>query len=506
MTAYALAWLLPLFTGSGLWCLVTGAVRTRTDLAAAAGGGWLGGVMLAAALARVFAATDTRHAFAHAAPWLFAIGGVAWLLVWRRSRRGVIGSPSAHGNRWWRRWPSVDVTTGERDWTHWLWWALLALIAFRLYGLAAEALLRPVFPWDAWSAWMIKAKAWFLLGHVEPYVSAADWHAAPQAATRTLGSWNYPELLAWIELWFASAAGAWLEPLISVVWCGACSAFALAAYGQWRAIGVDARVAMALCYALVSLPLLGAHVALAGYADLWIMAILGLASVTWLRALVCRERGQWWLALALAACLPAIKLEGAVWLLCFAGVVLFERVAPRWRLRVFMAIAVLGGFAALTGLLALPLPELGWVRMHGAEVSIAAIGTIHLGWHAVGGALLSGLFLLPNWHLLWYALPLLVIVQRARLRQDPSARFAGLLLLVCLAFPGVLFFLTDAAAWAADYTSANRIVLQFVAVVFAFAAALLRDETAIASTCEPVTRERVARDTAPSGLRPNDPG
>ena len=511
MIAYGLAWLLPLFAGGACWCLAAGMPRTRSDVASAIGGGWLVGVLLAGAFARWCAQDATRDAFAQAAPWLFAFGVLAWLPVgWRVRRDRVRATPSTGAGRFtWRGWRFVAASLRRRDWTCWLWWLLLGLIAWRLYGLAAEALLRPVFPWDAWSAWMIKAKAWFLLGHAEAYVDAATWHAASQSTVRTLGSWNYPELLAWIELWFASAAGGWLEPLIGVVWCGVCAAFALAAYGQWRAIGVDARIAMALTYALVSLPLLGAHVALAGYADLWIMAILGLATVTWLRALVCRERGSWWLALALAACLPAIKLEGAVWLLCLGAIITFERIAPRWRVAAFIGLTVLGFVAALAGWLVLPLPELGWVRVHGAEISIGAIGTIRLGWHEVGGALLGGLYLLPNWHLLWYALPVLVAVRFARLRDDAVARFAGLLLLACLAFPCVLFLLTDAAAWAADYTSANRIVLQCVAVVFAFAAVLLRECGVAPATTVPgtaVTRDRGSRDTDPRSSVPSDRG
>ena len=38
-------------------------------------------------------------------------------------------------------------------------------------------------------------------------------------------AWNYPELLAWIEVWFASAAGGWNEPLVDLAWCGALAAF-----------------------------------------------------------------------------------------------------------------------------------------------------------------------------------------------------------------------------------------------------------------------------------------
>ncbi len=474
MIAYAFAWILPLFAGAALWCAVGGVPRKPGELAAAIGAGWLCGVMLAGAAARLTATADTRHAFAIAAPWIVLMGVLGWTTVALRWRRDRVLRNAGFACRSRDETP-VDSTRLVAGWTRWLWWVLLAMITIRLYGLASEALLRPIFPWDAWTAWVIKAKTWFLLGHAEPYVSAADWSAHPQQALRTLASWNYPELLAWIELWFVSAAGDWLEPLIGVVWSGVCAAFVLAAYGQWRVVGVDSRVAMALCYALVSLPLLNVHVALAGYADLWIMAVLGLAAVTWLRYMVCGERGQWWIALGLALCLPAIKLEGSVWMLCFVAVLALQRLLPPWRLRVCVSVTVAFVLCAFLGVLMFPLPHLGWVRFSGSAIEVTMLGTVHLHWHDVGGAMVRGLFALPNWHLLWYLLPVLVVWRRDVLWRDPGARFAGLLLLVCVAFPAILFLFTDAAAWAADYTSANRLFLQIVGVVFALAAALLRE-------------------------------
>ena len=145
-----------------------------------------------------------------------------------------------------------------------------------------------------------------------------DWlpiHARARARRRRGVIRN---LLAWIELWFASAAGAWNEPLVDVAWCGALAAFAFAAYGYWRALGLASWLALALVYGLVSLPLIDAHVALAGYADLWLALTLGLATLAWVRWIIDGERGQLALATCLALCLPAIKIEGMVWLLCSA--------------------------------------------------------------------------------------------------------------------------------------------------------------------------------------------
>ena len=93
---------------------------------------------------------------------------------------------------------------------------------------------------------------------------------------------------------------------------------------------------------------------------------------------------------------------------------------------------------------------------------------------AIGGAIAASLFTLPNWHLLWYAVPVLFVIQRRRFGVDRAARLLGLMLLVDFAFLFVLFFLTTASAWAQDFTSANRLILQLVPSVIVLAALLLR--------------------------------
>jgi hypothetical protein len=48
------------------------------------------------------------------------------------------------------------------------------------------------------------------------------------------------------------------------------------------------------------------------------------------------------------------------------------------------------------------------------------------------------------------------------------------MLLIDFALLSALFFLTAASAWAQDFTSANRLILQLVPSVFVLAAVLLR--------------------------------
>ena len=456
---YVFAWLLPMLAGSGVW-LALCEVRSRGDALAAIGAGWLVGVFLAAACARASASDDTMLAVSHAWPWLAGIGALAWAFAIVRMRRAVAMPLVAE--------PPMPLALRIAI------ALLLAWIALRFVSLGEEALLRPVFPWDAWSAWSTKPKTWFYLGHREPYVSMTEWLARPNDALRTQSAWHYPELLAWIEIWFASGASAWNEPLVDVSWCGALAAFAFAAYGYWRANGLAPWLGVALVYALVSLPLIDAHVALAGYADLWVALTLGLVSLAWTRWLIRRDRGQWWLAVATAICLPMIKLEGMVWLLAFAGVALLDLVPSQWRWRAALSVAglVVVGVLAAVGMGAI---ELSWFA-----ITIPSLGTFELAWHGVGGAIAASLFTLPNWHLLWYVVPVLLVLRRRRFVVDRAARLLGLMLLVDFAFLFVLFFLTTASAWAQDFTSANRLILQLVPSVVVLAALLLRPIGAIA--------------------------
>ena len=473
---YALAWLLPLLAGSALCALAAAPGAWRGRSAAIIGSGWLAGVYLVACAACLVGRDDTLHALAAVAPWLAAMTMAGWVVVlirrFVRKRRG--GGDVMH-------------EVAAIPWQRAAWWLLLALVLLRLLLLGAEAAWRPVFPWDAWSAWALKPKSWILLGHVEPYVPMLDWLADPYAATRTAATWNYPELLAWIEVWFASGAGGWNEPLVNLAWSGALSAFLLSAYGYWRGFGIGALPTLGLVFALASLPLLDAHVALAGYADLWIAVTLGLSLLAWSRWLLLRERGQWLLAIAFAACLPAIKLEGAIWLALFGVVAAYELVPARWR-----RLAVAGGLAMLVlGLVLICIAShlsvrgSGWLRFDWRSVQLAAAPPLELGWHPVGGAMLASLFTLPNWHLFWYALPLLVVLRRRFLALDRPARLLGLIVLLqCLAL-FVLFFFTNAGAWAADFTSAIRLILQLVPGVFVFIAMLLRDLPGVAARAAP---------------------
>lgn len=232
---------------------------------------------------------------------------------------------------------------------------------------------------------------------------------------------------------------------------------------------------MLLVYGLMSLPLLDAHAALAGYADLWLAAAFGMAILCWLRWIRQRNAGQLLLAAAFALSLPLIKLEGAVWLLILSTVMLLGMLSRRSRWMVFaILVCALAIGIALGGFL-MPIFGLGWIHLAWGQVTIPALGELDLHWRPVGSAMLSGLLTLPNWHLLWYFAPLMIAMRWRVFAADRCARSLGTLLASCALFLFVLFFFTDASAWAENYTSANRLILHIVPAVFSLLALLLSD-------------------------------
>lgn len=460
--ALLFAWLLPIATGVAVYTAFD-ARRAAGYRAAALGYGIVLGLLFAGAASDLFARADTSHAMAHAWLPLTVFSLFAGVVAWRRSH-----SPMNVA--------TVPPPQKMEKWKITLFCIALAALAVRGVIAWREILLRPTFPWDAWDAWAVKSKVWFLLGHYAPFVSMGQWASNTPVESYSGPAWSYPSALAWVQVWFASAAGGWIEPLVNLPWLALWVGMLLAHYGQWRALGLTRMRAMACVYFLGSLPLVTVHVALAGYADLWIAAIFGFAVLAWARWLEQRDRNQLALACLCVVTLPWIKLEGAVWLLLFAGVAGYCSLPRQWRRYVVGVIVAIALVGAAIGHLKIPLFGLGWVSVSLHAIEVPVIGTLAIAFHpgALAGTV-AGLFAQPSWHLLWYLAPLIVIWRWRQFRAIRAARAIGGLLIASLGFLAFLFLFTDAAQWAESYTAINRLVMHIVPALFTLLALLLRD-------------------------------
>lgn len=468
--AYLLAWLTPLALGSGLFALLDGRPRTPADFMRVFGGGFVLGALATGLalvpLGRIDVAAIVPRVTIVLLP--LAIGAWAWVLL----REG--DAPAR---------PHIDTRR-----MHPLMWCLVALLAIHAWLMADEILLRPMYPWDAWAAWLLKPKAWMLGGHLDAFVGFDEWLADASGTLRTSQSWNYPEALGRLALWFASAWGEWNAGVVGAIWFALWAALLASVYGGLRALGLARDRAVVAVYALGSLPLINVHVALAGYADLWIAALIALACLSWMRGLETRTRGPLVLAALFALLLPAVKLEGAIWLVLLAGTMLYAWMPLRIRRVAIVLAPVIGAGVVVAYLLRLPLiaPALDRIGLSADTGALLAHAP------AVIGAAAEGLFSQYNWHLFWIAFALTLVVRFVKLKQSPPLRFLGLFLLLGSAFLFALFVLTPAGQWAESYTAVNRLSLQIVPAMLVFAALLWRERAPDAAHVAPARMAEAA--------------
>ena len=471
---YVIAWLTPLLLGSGIVALLAGRPRTASEYALTFGCGFVLGVLLCGLAMVPLGRVEVGRIVPAVAAILLplAIGAWAWVLL--RASPGVAASPA------------------DRTKLHPLLWVLIALLALHAWLMADEILLRPMYPWDAWAAWLLKPKAWMLGGHLDRFVGFDEWLADASGTLRTAQTWGYPETLGRVAIWFASAWGEWNAGVVGALWFVLWLALLAGCYGQLRALGLQRERALIATYALGSLPLINVHVALAGYADLWIATLLAFACLAWMRGLESGARGHYALAVLFAAMLPLIKLEGSIWLVILGGTMIYARMTPRLR-RVALALApVIAAGVVVAYLLRWPLiaPALDRIGLTADTDVLLAHAP------AVIGAAAAGLFSQYNWHLFWFAVALTFALRFAELRASPALRVLGLFLLLGCAFLFALFVLTPAGKWAESYTAVNRLSLQIVPAMLAFAALLWREPSA-AVVAAPAPRMAEAAPTGP---------
>ncbi|HRF43161.1 MAG TPA: hypothetical protein PLD30_02815 [Candidatus Competibacteraceae bacterium] len=371
------------------------------------------------------------------------------------------------GLAWRKRAPSPppllpqEKMTLNRTGQHVIFLLLLAWLGGRFFLLAQEVWLRPLYPWDAWTTWAVRARTWSELQQLVPFVSPERWLADGSGSVYTVHAWEYPDAVSLLALWPALAFGAWYEPVAHLPWLGAAVALSLGFYGQARLWGAAPLTALIFVWLLLSLPVLDTHVALAGYADLWLAAVFGLAVCALLQWARTGSRWQGLLALLLALACPWIKREGWVWALVLipaAAVGWTPRRDWLWLAGGFLLVLILW-FAA--GGVVFTVAGWGEVRLTPAVIQLPLLGRFELHYHDIWAPVARNLLILGNWHLLGYLLLIALLAGLPRAVAEPW-RLAGMVVTGSgLLMLFVLFFLTEAYLWAVEYTSINRVFLQF---------------------------------------------
>jgi hypothetical protein len=325
----------------------------------------------------------------------------------------------------------------------------LLLIVIRVTTLGLEILWRPLFPWDATMHWATKARVWFEYNSIVSFVTKDAWGEIGGAGIFTDSHPYYPVAVPLLQVWMNLVLGRWDESLMNLPWLLCLIALGSAFYGQLRAQCLGPVLAIGFAYLLLSMPLLNTHVALAGYADIFLGAAYCAALMAFHSWFTTRQRWQGVLALFFAISCALIKDEGLVWSLTFVPAMAFTLMPRREA-------------AGLCVLFPLVLVLLWLLRPPGLEIAGYPLDYLDLGFHTEGlVGMLQSIWLHDNWHLLGYLLlaiiPLGLLMPGAMTRTYLPISVALAAAVMAFLF---LFLFTGFGVAASDFTGVGRLSIQ----------------------------------------------
>lgn len=258
--------------------------------------------------------------------------------------------------------------------------ALVATLIITHWVVAlVNNLARPIFPWDAFTTWMYRAKAWTLTDTITPMQPAIDWLQRGGGSDFAIYASDYSATLSAFAAMCSAVSGGWHEGAASLPWSSAFLALGLIVYGMLRRWSLPPLNSIVGAYLLLSLPLLETHAALAGYADLWMLATSGIGLSMLLLWHHKPEQGIFLLAFLLLLLGSQLKTEGWMWLLLGSIFTLLsttsQRIGYRWPLLIGLSIA---GFIVATQTYHVDLGVLGEWGLAGQQLHAGPFGSFTL--------------------------------------------------------------------------------------------------------------------------------
>ena len=331
-------------------------------------------------------------------------------------------------------------------------------------SIAANITL-PIFPWDGFTTWIYRAKAWSLAESIAPIQNVNEWLSAGGTGYSITAS-NYPSLVSMTAAFFGSITGQWRESGVSVAWtCSLCAATAVLHY-RLRLLGVGKLAAIFGAYLLISTPLVAIHSAVAGYADLWLLAYSGIG----LSLLLWQPSDSSWKGTTTAFFLLAvgtqIKFEGWIWLAAGIAICVINLLQRRFgSLRLLLgasAILIILCACYFFGVTAINLGPLGIWGIKDQALSLGVIGS-----HSITPRNQLPIYIEGFTHDLTFALLglvyLIAVFAIAVRRPQGATRFLTMAIILGTS-QGVIFGLTDYGRFAESGTAVYRVLMPMVPV------------------------------------------
>ncbi len=343
---------------------------------------------------------------------------------------------------------------------------LLAVLLVRFGTLFLEVIWRPLFPWDGWMNWAPKARVWFELNELVPFVDPVAWRVESSLNTvYTLGNWvawDYPPTVPIIQLWSALGLGFWRDNYINAPWFFASAAIGFAFYGQARMLQVKPHVSLLFVYLLLSMPFMNVHTALAGYADLWMAAYYCLAGMALLNWASTRSTMQFVLFVVSSIACIQTKSPGIIWVGTMLLVLVLILIPARYRIRSIVAALGLVGAVLLLGGVAVDIPSFGMLRLNMDVVEIPGFMKFSLEYHAVWPYIIKNAFQYLSWNLYFYGIVFLFILLYLSRGWSSDMLLPLSVIVSGGAFIFIVFFFTHRYIEAVDSTTINRAMFHMV--------------------------------------------
>ena len=366
----------------------------------------------------------------------------------------------------------------------------MMLMTIHLIFIAVEIITQPLYPWDAWAAWVYRAKAWFLSGGISGITSPSNWLAANSADIYTFDAWSYPPFASVIPYWAALSLGRWSETLINLPVLFSGLAIGMGLYGQCREHGLSIFYSLMACYLLFSIPILGTHLALAGYADIWMAGFTGLGFVAVMRGTITYDdTAKSWLNVTLGLLMILfsvwVKNEGAVWFLAALAMVTLTACRPRVPVLIAVTVMTTALLVFALGHTYIEIPLIGKLGLVDNRLAIPIIGYFNLEVHDVRSVYWENFIKMGSWNLFWVAVAGSLLLGFRSSTHSSGYRIRRTVvsfILIFLATQIFIFGFTNKGMWADTYTAINRLPLHFIpallfAVVITAHARLTKNET-----------------------------
>jgi len=353
-------------------------------------------------------------------------------------------------NEWWRHWSPVAVV-------------VITLLAIHFSFFLLNNLNRPIFPWDALTTWMYRAKLWAINDALLPLIFAPDWLAQTGTEGYPIYANHYPKLLSLYIASMSALTEGWNSEAASLPWSFAWLCLLLMMYGVVKVETDSVHLALAAGFALCSLPLLNAHVALAGYADIWMALTSGCGLMMLLLWSQKKNNQTLTLALLLLTTGAQLKNEGWLWAGLAMAFILIQYLTERGRLRaLLLGVPVAIGLLLALQITHVSLGPLGSWGVSDSTIDIGPLGSYLLRPYNPLPNYWSALIEQPNFHLMLVLF--LVSVISLLSRRDKYAGAVCVMTGLILTSQIMIFGVSSFSHYAESGTAINRLLIHFLPV------------------------------------------